>query len=154
MSCYRIVTGVSTWQSVMSKLRLWELTQFERICFLDGDTVLTRTIDDIFDDPAASSNYNRNDAEGFRDDERAQPRHYVLAGVPEMMESHHYPPSEENHDFPNIDYFNAGFFIMEPSVDMLAYYLSLTDTPDRFEPDMPEQNLLNYAHRRPQGNMP
>ena len=38
-------------------------------------------------------------------------------------------------------------------MELLAYYISLTDTPGRFEPELPEQNLLNYAHR-PNGNMP
>jgi hypothetical protein len=42
---------------------------------------------------------------------------------------------------------------MKPSLDMLNYYISLTNTPNRFDPLLPEQNLLNYAHR-PEGNMP
>lgn len=40
-----VKTETSTWQDVMTKLRMWELTQFERICFLDGDTVLVEPLD-------------------------------------------------------------------------------------------------------------
>lgn len=49
--------------------------------------------------------------------------------------------------------FSPGFFVFEPNLELLGYYISLTDTPGRFEPELPEQNLLNYAHR-PDGNMP
>lgn len=148
-----IHTEVSTWQAVLAKLRLWELDQFERICFLDGDTVLTKPLDGVFDDPAAQSQSNKASPAAVRKDEGKQPHRYVLAGVPEMNYQHHYPPTEEGDDFPNFGYLNAGFFVMEPSLALLDYYVSLTDVPGRFEPLLPEQNLLNYAHR-PEGNMP
>lgn len=80
-----IKTEISTWQAVLTKLRLWELTQFERICFLDGDTVLTRNIDDVFDDPAVSTKQTGTKESALREDEAQQPRQYVFAGVPEMM---------------------------------------------------------------------
>lgn len=151
--CDRIHTETATWQSVLGKLRLWELIQFDRICFIDGDTVLTSSLDGIFEDPAVALQDNRDDFAFIRGDEWKQPHSYVFAGTPEMMFIHHYPPTEEDHDYPNIDYMNAGFFVMQPSLSLLDYYISLTDTPDRFVPSMPEQNLLNYAHR-PEGNMP
>lgn len=148
-----IVTDVTTWQAVLGKLRLWELTEYERICFLDGDTVLAKPLDGIFEDPAVQSQSVGTDAEQIREDEGPLPSQYVFAGVPEMMPTHHYPPTEEGHDYPNFGYLNAGIFVLQPSLDMLNYYLSLTDTPHRFPPKLPEQNLLNYAHR-PEGNMP
>ncbi|CAK3997254.1 glycosyltransferase family 8 [Lecanosticta acicola] len=148
-----IKTEISTWQFVLGKLRLWELTQFDRICFIDGDTVLTRSLDGIFQDPAVQLQPNLDDFSTIRGDEWKQPPSYVFAGTPEMMPQHHYPPTQAEHDYPNVDYLNAGFFVLHPSLPVLEYYLSLTDTPDRFDPALPEQNLLNYAHR-PQGNMP
>ena len=36
---------------------------------------------------------------------------------------------------------------------MFNYYLSVLNTPNKFHPEYPEQNLLNYAHRK-DGNMP
>ncbi|KAK5130687.1 hypothetical protein LTR08_001848 [Meristemomyces frigidus] len=147
-----VTTDVSTWQNVMSKLRLWELTQFERICFLDGDTVLVKPLDDIFNDRSVISQSTATRLEGLRFDEAPMPPSYVFAGVPEMEVQHHYPPSEADHDWPNIDYLNAGFFVLQPSLALLDYYTSLTALPDRFNPHLPEQNLLNYAHRR-EGNM-
>jgi len=43
-----VTTPVYRWSKVLAKLRLWELTQFERICFLDGDTILQSPIDEVF----------------------------------------------------------------------------------------------------------
>ncbi|RMY89468.1 hypothetical protein D0864_06436 [Hortaea werneckii] len=148
-----VKTDVSTWQNVMSKLRLWELTEYERICFLDGDTILTDTMDGIFEDAAAAMQESGQDQEATEADEAAVPSTYVFAGVPEPKMNHHYPPSDEEGDWYNIDYLNAGFFVLQPSKELLGYYTSLTTLEDRFDPHLPEQNLLNYAHRR-EGNMP
>ena len=147
-----IKTEISTWQSVMNKLRLWELTQFERICFMDGDTVLVKPLDDIFNDHAVISHSTSASRDGLMADEAPMPSNFVFAGMAEMKKEHHYPPLDSQHDFPNVDYLNAGFFVMQPSLSLLNYYLSLTTLPDRFVPRLPEQNLLNYAHRR-EGNM-
>ncbi|KAI9698102.1 MAG: hypothetical protein M1820_007610 [Bogoriella megaspora] len=50
------------WSDVMTKLRLWELTEFSRIAFLDGDVVLRKNIDDVFDIP--ESQWHETLAEG------------------------------------------------------------------------------------------
>lgn len=148
--------GAANWAEMFDKLRLWELTQFERICFLDGDTVLNRPLDGIFNDTAVASHKTLNHPERLKSDEGTLPSTYVFAGQPEMNFGHHYPPSEEQHDYPNINYLNGGFFVMQPSLDILAYYLSVMQLPNRFPPKLQEQNLLNYAHRSEKegGNMP
>lgn len=148
-----IETPVPGWRTVLTKLRLWELTQFERVCFLDGDTVLAKPIDEVFEDAAAQSHVTGSKQDAILEDEALQPPGYVFAAIPEMKPVHHYPPTEENHDWPNGGYLNAGFFVMEPRLDMLAYYLSLLAVPHKFDSTLPEQNLLNKAHRA-DGNMP
>lgn len=148
-----INAAIEGWQDVMTKLRLWELTQFDRICFLDGDTQLISPLDGIFSDPAVAEQYTGNKTAKVKDDEAKMPSTFVFAGVPEMLQKHTYPPTEENHSFPNYGYLNAGFFVLQPSTALLEYYKSLINIPDRFNSEMPEQNLLNYAHR-PDGNMP
>jgi len=139
------------WGDVMTKLRLWELTQFERICFLDGDTQLMAPLDDIFSDPAVVTHQTGNKTNNPHDDEASMPSTYSFGGVPEMKQKHKYPPTED--DFPNINYLNAGFLVFEPSNEMFNYFKSVMSIPDRFIPSMPEQNLLNYALRK-DGNMP
>lgn len=148
-----VKADVHTWEDVMTKLRLWELTQFERICMLDGDTVLAAPLDGVFQDAAVLQQQTLAKPEGVKADEGAIPSSYAFAGVPEMNRKHGYPPTDENHDFPNIGYLNSGFFVFQPSLEILSYYLSLLELPGRFKPNLPEQNLLNYAHRR-DGNMP
>lgn len=145
-------TDIPTWQDVFMKLRLWELTQFERIAFLDGDTVLAAPMDGVFNDPAVAR-HDTFDSKPVREDEAPLPSTFAFASVPEMKPAHHYPPTEEGQDYPNRNYLNAGFFVMQPSLDLLAYYQSLLGLDGRFNPHLPEQNLLNYAHRR-EGNMP
>ncbi|KAF2769551.1 nucleotide-diphospho-sugar transferase [Teratosphaeria nubilosa] len=148
-----VKTEISTWQKVLSKLRLWQLTQFERIAFLDGDTVLTTPLDGIFEDRAVNERITNDNAGAISADESPMPFSYVLAGVPEMNAAHHFPPTDEQNDWPNVNYLNAGFFVLKPSLQLMQYYATLTAIPERFDPHLPEQNLLNYAHRR-EGNMP
>lgn len=38
----------SGWIHTYSKLHLWKLIQFDKVCFLDGDTLILQNIDDIF----------------------------------------------------------------------------------------------------------
>lgn len=147
-----VKTETSTWQDVMTKLRLWKLTQFERICFVDGDTVLAQPIDGVFQDDAVSLRKTGDNQAEIFDDEDEMPANYTFAGVPEMNRTHGFPPDHPT-DYPNWDYLNAGFFVFEPSLKMFDYYMSLMNTVNKFDPQMPEQNLLNYAHRH-DGNMP
>lgn len=151
-----VEAGASNWEEVFDKLRLWELVQFDRICFLDGDTVLNRPLDGVFQDPAVASHETLNRPDKLKSDEGALPSSYVFAGQPEMKVEHHYPPSDEGHDYPNKNYLNAGFFVMQPSLEILQHYLTIMAIPNRFPPKFPEQNLLNYAHRRENegGSMP
>lgn len=151
-----ITEGAPNWSELFDKLRLWELTQFERIAFLDGDTVLNRPLTNIFNDTAAAAHQTLNRPDKVKPDAAPLPSTYVFAGQPEMNFAHHYPPTDEAHDYPNINYLNGGFFVMRPSLEILKYYLSLMQLPNRFPPKLQEQNLLNYAHRREGegGNMP
>lgn len=149
-----IMPDRKSWGDVLTKLRFWELTDYDRICFLDSDTVLTRPIDGIFDDPAVSLQATGNISSGnSRENEDLIPATYGFAGIPEFNRQHGYPPRVENHDYPNINYLNAGLFIIQPSKALFDYYMALLVTPDLFDSRLPEQNLLNYAHRR-DGSMP
>ncbi|KAK5168496.1 nucleotide-diphospho-sugar transferase [Cryomyces antarcticus] len=139
-----IKPGKGRWGKVMAKLRAWELTEYSRILFLDGDTILAAPLDGIFDEPEAQLIPTLD--EPPRDGEAPLPSRYLLAAPPEVLGRHKFPP--EGKDISNPDYFNAGFFLFAPSHDMFQYYLSLLALPGRFDSIYPEQNLLNYAHRR------
>ncbi|TVY85271.1 Meiotically up-regulated protein [Lachnellula suecica] len=141
-----IEPGRERWRDVMIKLRLFELVDYERILFLDADTFLFKPMDGIFDDPAAQ-NRNTLQTATIESDEGPLPETYIFATTAEVMHTtHSYPPVP-------MSYFNAGFFLMSPSLNLYTYYTSLFKLPGRFDTTYPEQNLLNYAHRQ-EGNMP
>jgi len=137
------------WQDVLTKLRLFELVQYDKILFLDSDTLITKRMDNIFDDPAAQLQQNLGDdsAEKSPPDEGKQPSTYLFAGNAGSGGYHHtYPPPKGNN-------FNAGCMVLQPSNEMFQYYLGLAQLKDRFPGRTPEQSLWSYAHRR-NGNMP
>ncbi|TVY36255.1 Meiotically up-regulated protein [Lachnellula subtilissima] len=141
-----IEPGHERWRNVMIKLRLFELLNYDRILFLDADTFLFKPLDGVFADPAAQTQQTLQQA-SIEPDEGPLPESYVFGTSSEVMTaSHSYPPVP-------MGYFNAGFFVMSPSLKLFRYYLSLFSNTSRFDTTYPEQNLLNYAHREDR-NMP
>ena len=139
--------GEQRWADVFTKLRLFELTQFDKICFIDADTLVTRPIDGVFDDAATETRRTGRNESAIVADEGPLPEEYMFASRPDTWEpTHPLPPLET-------DYLNAGYFTFKPSMELFNYYISLMRIPGRFDSNYPEQNLLNYAHR-PEGNMP
>lgn len=136
---------VHRWRDVVTKLRAWELTQYSRVLFLDGDIVINRCLDDLFLDPAAQ--FRPVAADGFKETagEDTLKADYVLASLPETKKDHDNPPHEDQYRRP--DYLTAGFFMFSPSIEMFNFYVSLTVEEGHFDGSYPEQNLLNYAHR-------
>lgn len=124
------------WKNVMSKLRLFEVTFYSRILFLDADTFILRPMDGIFSDPF-SFPINTSHHVSLE----PVPSSYLFACLPEVVHTTHpYPP------LPWRD-FNAGFFIASPSLTLYTYYLSLLNSTNLFDTTYPEQSLLNHAHR-------
>lgn len=138
--------GEQAWLDVMSKLRAWQLTQYKRVLFMDGDMIINKRMDEIFDEPTAQMVKPATASDSF-DYEPQMKEPYLLATIPETNVHHAFPPSKDE-DFGNPEYFNAGFFMFAPSDEMFNYYHRLMETEHSFDPKYPEQNLLNQAHRR------
>ncbi|SMY25981.1 unnamed protein product [Zymoseptoria tritici ST99CH_1A5] len=136
------------WRDVMSKLRLFQLVEYSKICFIDADTLVTAPLDGVFFDEATLTQATGNTPDKILPDEAPLPRTYMFATHSDLWGyDHAFPPP------PSMDYLNCGFFVFTPSLPLFAYYISLLSLPGRFDAGFPEQNLLNYAHRR-EGNMP
>jgi len=134
------------WRDMMVKLRLFQLTEYDRILFLDADTFLLKPLDGVFSDIAAMPRKTKSMAQ-VMPDEAPLPESYLFATLPEVTNKiHSYPPM-------TLPHFNAGFFLLSPSPELFNYYTSLLGLEGRFDSTYPEQNLLNYAHREA-GNMP
>ncbi|KAK6434019.1 hypothetical protein LTR95_009794 [Oleoguttula sp. CCFEE 5521] len=136
------------WADVMAKLRLFQMTEYHKILFIDADHLVTASLDGVFYDEATLTAPTLSNPAAILADEAALPRTYMFATHADYWGYEHaYPPPVES------NYLNCGFFIFTPSKVLFDYYVSLLALPGRFDPSFPEQNLLNYAHRK-EGNMP
>ncbi|KAL4457668.1 hypothetical protein ABPG75_012533 [Micractinium tetrahymenae] len=106
-----------------NKLRMWEMTEWDRLVYLDADMILLRSTDHLFDLPpgfcAVGDCYGGREFE----EERNSCCHFTPDATP--------------------DYFNAGFYVMTPSLDELGEMrraLKEGRCPVRF---FAEQDFLN-----------
>ncbi|KAG8528172.1 uncharacterized protein KY384_007089 [Bacidia gigantensis] len=132
----------------MTKLRIMQLTQFERVLYIDSDVYITDRMDGIFKDD--STKVQETNLDLIEDQDKGKvPKQYAFAGQAQQHDwTHQYPPD------PNEPLFGAGFFLFQPSLELFDYYMHLLyHEPPRFDASMFEQNLMNYAHRR-DGPMP
>ncbi|KAL6707317.1 hypothetical protein ACN47E_004305 [Coniothyrium glycines] len=146
------------WNNVMSKLRVWQMTQYDRILMLDSDVMLLHPLDGVFDDPAAQIRPTVDEDEDREFPETNNPTKftpiegielpstYLLASLSEIDNSNHDFPPTYTTGIKTPSYFNAGFFMLAPSEAVFEYYVALLNTPNSFDPRYPEQNLLNTAH--------
>ncbi|TID26770.1 Copper-transporting ATPase [Venturia nashicola] len=123
-----------------TKLRLWTLTQYERILYLDADMLLMKSLDGIWDEPVANqiSQTLPSDIESRYDD--LLPENYTMVGVSDSGAAIHPFPPLMTHQL------NGGFFLMRPSLQLYQYYVKLLNTPYSFDSGLMEQSLLNLAH--------
>jgi alpha-N-acetylglucosamine transferase len=138
------------WRDMMVKLHLWEMVEFDRVLFLDSDIILRRSLDGIFAEEAALPKSVLHDVK-LRDDEGTLPEEYVMAGVLEVPRAHSYPPKPE--EYLSLSQFNGGFFIAKPDLTLFEHYVKILDQEGRFDSELMEMALLNYAHRD-EGPMP
>ncbi|QIX00372.1 hypothetical protein AMS68_005889 [Peltaster fructicola] len=129
------------WTNIFDKLRMWELTQFERVIFVDADVLLTKPLDGAFESAVKLTDFSKSPSTG------KLPEEYVLLAGMETAVEHHFPPTLEGGDFERGEYFNAGFMVIKPSHSVLEYYLSVLNTPNAFDTEFAEQDMLNAIHR-------
>ncbi|KJK63139.1 Glycogenin belongs the GT 8 family and initiates the biosynthesis of glycogen [Aspergillus parasiticus SU-1] len=146
----------SRWIDVLAKLNLWRLTEFEKIAFMDADSIILHPLDDIFTDPTTDVQQTvppQEGADGSMNITVPLPETYLLSGIHDRWVEMALPPVPGKEFYVANNYMNAGFFVCSPSKLLFDYYVSLLDTPDRFDASYPEQNLLNFAHKT-DGRMP
>jgi alpha-N-acetylglucosamine transferase len=144
------------WSNVLAKLNLWTLEEYDKIAFLDADSVIFNPIHEIFEDPATDIRQTIIPASnGTVNSEIADqlPYEYMIAGIHDPWMEQFMPPPEDMVFYKKGSYMNAGFFVLYPSKPVFDYYGALLDLPDQFDSAYPEQNLLNCAHRT-DGPMP
>ncbi|KAL5115571.1 hypothetical protein ACEQ8H_006547 [Pleosporales sp. CAS-2024a] len=135
------------WDDVMTKLRVWEMTQYSRILVMDGDSMLLHPLDGIFNDPATKIQTTKQlDNYTAIKGEAPLPPTYLLASLSEVWDSTHDFPPTHGTGLKKPGYMNAGFFLLAPSLAAFNHYKSFLEIPNSFDPKYPEQNLLNQVH--------
>ncbi|KAL4442954.1 hypothetical protein ABPG77_008445 [Micractinium sp. CCAP 211/92] len=109
-----------------TKLRLWELEQYERLVYLDADMLVLRNVDALFNLPPGF--YAGPDCTAGRKSQAERD------GCPLFF------PHERR-------YFNAGFFVMAPSAAELARFGALLDAGEVPIGGYAEQDFLNAVYK-------
>ena len=127
------------WNSVLAKLNLWKLEKYDKIVFLNFDSVIFCPIHDIFEHSATIMRATTNPTAKL-------PKNYMVAAPQDSWMTLN---SEllSGEVFDQKSPMNDGFFILHPSKALYKYYVSLLHTLDTYDSDHPEQHILNYAHR-------
>jgi alpha-N-acetylglucosamine transferase len=135
----------------ITMLRLFELTQFDRILYLNSETLLTRSLDPLWSEAEAiPPMLTKEDTIQSKAIKTPTPKEYFIAGV-------HKGNSQafQDQDFSStgqIPIFGSGFLLLKPCTILHKYYEAMMNSPDSFNTP-PEMGILNYAHRHA-GMMP
>ena len=145
------------WMDVMTKLRVFQQVQYQKILLLDADIFPVRRLDGVFQDPATEIVAPLNDKKRAGD-QIPLPARYMFAGMTMGGGREHDSATEEKYyasmaPYNELDKVNAGFLLAAPSHEIYDYYTAILHERGRFDPAQPEQNLLIEAHRR-DGPMP
>lgn len=136
------------WIDQFAKLRMFAMTEYDRILYMDSDTLLTRPLDDIWEEEVVRipRETKTRSSEGYLD----LPASFVLAGAADNERSGRERPTPVT---PH-SRLNAGFLVFKPDKHLFEYYMTILEKPKGiFDDRFMEMGLLNYAHRN-RGPMP
>ncbi|KAF2110672.1 nucleotide-diphospho-sugar transferase [Lophiotrema nucula] len=144
----------SRFRDVLSKLRLWQLVQYEKIVYLDADSFLLENLDGLFLDPKMSDIQKTKLPLGQRNATKKVllPKQYLMGASADT-----YGDQTEWEQPGHVNYLCACFMLFAPSLAMFDYYMDVLTSPSDTSPlknaAYPEQDLLIYVHRQ-EGPMP
>jgi alpha-N-acetylglucosamine transferase len=136
----------SRWVDELNKMKVLELTQFDRIMHLDNSILLSKPVDSLFETENVLTEIHLNSLQMKGDI------------------AHEYPPSgyafvaapQDITRFSRYGYksqFDTKLMIFKPDKQLYRYYSSILARSGSLKPHSLELGLLNYCHR-PDGNMP
>ena len=137
------------WIDQFTKLQMFSLTEYDRILYMDSDTLLTRHLDGIWEEEAVAIPH-KTKLVSMESDSVKLPAEYVIAGTADNEKAKSQRPTPVT---PH-SRLNAGFLVFKPDKELYTYYLSiLQQRKPSFDDRFMEMGLLNYAHKR-RGPMP
>ncbi|KAF6232942.1 hypothetical protein HO173_008905 [Letharia columbiana] len=129
------------YQGIMTKLRVFQQTEYEKMLYMDADMFITRRLDAIFEDEGTRIQRPKKEVDNKKE-AAPLPSSFMLAGQAQQTDRvHKYPPD------PSLEWMCSGFMVFKPSQEIFEYYTSIMERENSFDPNFPDQNLLNYAHR-------
>lgn len=137
------------WIDQFDKLRMFSMTEYDRILYMDSDTLLTRSLDGIWNEEAVAIP-QKTKLVSMESKNVKLPIEYVIAGAADNERANAKRPTPLT---PH-SRLNAGFLVVKPDKDLYAYYMSiLQERKSSFDDRFMEMGLLNFAHKR-RGPMP
>ena len=120
------------WGVNWSKLRLWQLTEYERVLYVDADTMVLHNLDDVFDATPLPPRAARSTAAGGKLPAGVAPLS-VFAGTPDWGKWTR----------PGSAKMNAGVFLFSPSSATFSALLNASRDVAAYRSLEAEQGLLN-----------
>ena len=119
-----------------TKMHVWNMTEYNRILFVDADMLPIRPFYDVFDTPTTT----KGDEE------------WLFAAVYDSgnsrRENQRHPPGPDDKGSPRDKDLNAGLFLLKPSPTQATYIFDMfIHPPDRDFSVFMEQDLLRWAYR-------
>lgn len=119
-----------------TKLRVWSMTEYRRILYLDADTLIIRPLHNVFDTPTKLKG----------DEEWLFAAVYDSRDLRENKEGH--PPGLADKGRVKDKYFSAGVFLLHPTQSQADYIFNmLQDPPKKDFTEFMEQDMLRWAYR-------
>ena len=129
------------WDDALTKFRAWDvLTDYSRVVMLDVNTILTKSLDDIFDLPEAQllrtlshADANPSESDPEHDRDTTHSTTYLLAGTAANTAAHHSPliPSE---DIPDASHLSDSLLVFSPSPSLYQHYMNLITSTSTSDP--------------------
>jgi alpha-N-acetylglucosamine transferase len=133
------------WIDALTKLRMWQMIQYDLIVFLDADSMLTRPLDELLSAEETLPRAPVQQAVSCNGVEVALPQTYIAAGLPQLRPNHSANPSRVPEDFWGWDNLNTGFLVLQPSLKLFEYFECLLASKDSFDSSIADQSVLNVA---------
>ncbi|KAJ5249255.1 hypothetical protein N7468_000706 [Penicillium chermesinum] len=129
-------------------LNIWQLSEYDKVLYLDPTSVVLDPLDDIFEDTTTTIIQMTIDAQDHL------PQSYMMAGWNQRYVDSKLSDGGVRRDkIENLNAMSTGFFVTHPSSDMFEYYIRLLHSMEQSSFDHLTQSILNYAHRT-DGPMP
>ncbi|KAF2020836.1 glycosyltransferase family 8 protein [Aaosphaeria arxii CBS 175.79] len=139
----------SPYRELLTKLRIWQQVDYDKILYLDSDAFLLQDLDSIFLDSSLSTMSKTRTTSQTDSAEVMPPETYLMAASSDTRGRQSGWKEQEQHD-----HLCACFMLLSPSLALFDYYLSMLATLDApLDSAHPEQDLLRHVHER-HGSMP